>query len=656
MPVIVRRTTRSAPTARAKERVVALPVLTPRPVGGGPTARHSRIGLWRGAVLTLVTLLMVAHVLHWWFNGRSLARFVMSESTRTIEAGEINPGFLLFTGSLLVTAVFGRFMCGWMCHMGALQDLSAWLLRRFGVRPRVFRSRLLSYVPIGLALYLFVWPTLLRTTVVPLLGWAGLVSADPAARAGFPGFSLDLHTERMWDGLPALASAIPFLLVCGCATVFFLGARGLCRYGCPYGGFLLPAARLAPIRVKADLTRCDQCGLCTSICTAGVRVHDQVRELGSVADHNCIRSLDCVTACPQRALSLGLAPRTAPGAGTAPRYDLTLPEELACVGAFMAVFLLTRGLYNLIPMLMAGTLGVLAAFITWKTLRLFRDQNVRLGPWQLRLHGRLRPPAAALLSLSALCAMGVVHTGIVRAVLLLAERQDDKVRVSFDAAVAGGVPPEDSRAARSARDLYTLARPLWRGGIALADTPEAGFRLAWMLLVCGDSDGALDLLTSMSHDDSTRDTAAFQAARLLLALSRPGDAERVLQAAVDADPRAFASRDLLANLWLGTGRHERAESLYRAILARRPGDTQARAGLGRAAFAAGRHDEAVATLRDAARSTPENPDIRRDYALALCATGKPREAAFELESAARARPARAPELRALAQQIRDQSR
>lgn len=644
----LKRPTRAEGTDSA---AVSLPVLA----APGRRAR-SRFAPWRAAALCAVTLLMIGHVLHWWLTGRSVGRFVLSDSSRTFESGEINPGFLLFGASLLLTGVFGRFMCGWVCHMGGLQDLCAWLLKRIGIRPRLFRSRLLGYVPLGLATYLFVWPTLDRMVLTPLLVWAGLVGANAGHAQPFPKLSLDLYTERMWDGLPSVLVAVPFLLLCGFGTVFFLGARGLCRYGCPYGGFLLPAAKLAPVRVKADRARCDQCGLCTANCTAGVRVHEQVREVGSIADHNCIRSLDCVSVCPTGALAIGVV-GPLPGGGNRPApsirgYDLTLGEELACLGVFLFVVLVSRGLYGVMPLLMAATLGVLAAFVAWKLVRLVRDPSVRLGPWILRFQGRLSPAGVAMVAAGAIGAALLGHSAVVRGVLYLAARHDDTVTTPFEQGVAGLAEAADAASARSARDLYRLARPLSSGGIALAATPDAEFRLAWVSLVCGDLAGALDTLSVLAEDAATRDAATAQRARVLLARSRAQEAESALAECVGKDPMAFASRDLLAALWTGTGRPDLAEAMYRAAFASRPGDSDARAGAGRAAFAAGRREEGLMLLREAAGTAPENVGIRRDAALALFALGRWEEAVSELESAARDRPSRAHQLLELAADFR----
>jgi len=64
--------------------------------------------------------------------------------------------------TLVVTLIFGRFFCGWACHVVAYQDLCAWLLGKLGARPRAVRSRLLAIVPVYAAFDMFVWPAMWR--------------------------------------------------------------------------------------------------------------------------------------------------------------------------------------------------------------------------------------------------------------------------------------------------------------------------------------------------------------------------------------------------------------------------------------------------------------------------------------------------------------
>ena len=170
---------------------------------------------WRAAVLVTVNLLMVAHFVQWRISGQTVSPIEPSETMYTLQNGAINAGVIFFTLAILATLVFGRFVCGWGCHILALQDLCAWLLKKIGLKPRPFRSRLLVFVPLVAALYMFVLPTLLRAI------------AAPRNEALIPPFTNHLITSDFWSTFPPLAVAVPFLLICGFATVLFLRVEGI---------------------------------------------------------------------------------------------------------------------------------------------------------------------------------------------------------------------------------------------------------------------------------------------------------------------------------------------------------------------------------------------------------------------------------------------
>src|SRR3954467_10257272 len=135
-------------------------VRSPKSAFGG--IKKSKTSRWRAAVLAFVNLFMVAHVIQWWITGRTVSPIEPSETMHTLQRGALNAGFIFFTLAILATLIFGRFICGWGCHILALQDFCAWLLKKMGINPKPFRSRLLIYVPLIAALYMFVWPTAYR--------------------------------------------------------------------------------------------------------------------------------------------------------------------------------------------------------------------------------------------------------------------------------------------------------------------------------------------------------------------------------------------------------------------------------------------------------------------------------------------------------------
>lgn len=549
--------TGAGPTASDAGRTVHLTVLKDRVEAS--QARLGRRRRLRAVVLAGVWLLMIAHVTHWAVTGRSVAPFVLSDAMKTLELGEINPGFLLFAAALLVTLVCGRFLCGWACHMGALQDLCAWVLKKCGVRPRVFRARLLGYVPLALALYMFVWPTAKRVAIVPALervwpGGAAWLGPVPP----FPGWSSRFMTTELWAGLPSVAVAIPFLLVCGFATVYFLGARGLCRYGCPYGGFFLPAEQVAIGRVVVNADLCDGCGRCTAACTAGVRVLEETRAYGMVVDRHCMRSLDCVAACPHDALSLGIARpallKGAPaGSAIPPRqpYDLTLRSELALGAAFIFSLAATRGIYGVVPLLMSVTISVLAAFVLWRAWTLRTARDARFVGVQLKRAGRWCAGGRAFVTLAAAVGMLLVHSALVRGAQWWGGVLDGRVLTTREQAFGVdpmGVRDEDRAAARAALRWLTFAAPMNQGGIGLLPTPESEPRMAWLALVAGEHERAERLLRTAADRGLDNDVLMAELARVMLLRGDADGAIRELAAACADDQPRGESRRLLG--WL----------------------------------------------------------------------------------------------------------
>src|SRR5829696_1004588 len=284
-------------------RTIELPVLQNYPVQN-IDARHSSTSRWRAAALVALTLLMVIHFVQWRLTGSTVSPIEPSEAMATLQRGAVNAGFIFFTLAILATLIFGRFVCGWGCHILALQDFCAWLLKKMGLTPRPFRSRLLMFVPLIAALYMFVWPTVARYLT------------KPKNEQLIPQFTNHLVTTEFWATFPTIAVAIPFLFICGFVTVYFLGQKGFCTYACPYGGFFSLADKVAPGKIRVT-DACNQCGHCTAVCTSNVLVHAEVKQYGMVVDSGCMKCMDCVSVCPTDALYFGFGkPSVLVGAGS----------------------------------------------------------------------------------------------------------------------------------------------------------------------------------------------------------------------------------------------------------------------------------------------------------------------------------------------------
>ena len=235
--------------------------------------RNNRFSRWRAASLVFVHVLILGHVVHWLVAGKTLAPLEMNEVMHTLELGIVTAGALFMLLALLATALFGRFFCSWACHILALQDLSAWALRRMRIKPRPVRSRLLLWVPIGVMLYMFLWPQVMR--LLEGRAYPGLRFLDD--EGGWASFL----TSDFSRNLPGPVVAILTFLVCGFVLVYVLGSRSFCSYVCPYGAVFGLADRVAPGRIRSR-DACTQCGTCTAVCDSGIRVHEETERYGTV--------------------------------------------------------------------------------------------------------------------------------------------------------------------------------------------------------------------------------------------------------------------------------------------------------------------------------------------------------------------------------------
>ena len=589
-------------------------------------------------LLTLVHVLMAGHIAWWWFRGDTLTPVEPSETAFTLEQGLVNAGFVFFASALLLQLVFGRFMCGWTCHIVALQDLCAWLLKKVGVRPHPFRSRLLMWAPFVLAFYMFIWPTLKREVVWPLAErhapWALEVLGRP-----FPlpahGFIPHFITDDFWATFASVGVAIPFVLVCAFLVVYMLGAKAFCTYGCPYGGFFTPLDRFSPGRIIVDHDRCEGCGHCTAVCSSNVRVHEEIDRYGMVVSPGCMKCLDCVSVCPNDALRYGFArpavlvkkPREAARVKAARVYDLTLGQEVGLTLVFFGTFWSVRGAYELFPILFAMGVAMAVTFVAWKAWVALTRRDARAFGLQMKRSGRLRPAGAAFVAGTALLLALVAHTGVVTWHVTIGNRLYDKAAMDKNLLLsAQPVTPEAEKAeaARAALGHYARAASLGRGGIALLDNLFVERNAALMKLMVGDAEGAEASLRLIAGRLGEQDELAADIARVMARRGLVAERAAFIDDLLTRRPEFWAVRELRAAEWMGTGRAEDVlKDADEALTKIGPTwwDRVARARTHMIAAWAlgtlGRPDDALARLSKAAGEAPSHAPARAGLAMGL---------------------------------------
>jgi polyferredoxin/tetratricopeptide (TPR) repeat protein len=612
-----------------KKKSTKLPILqsTPTPADD---IRQSTTSRWRALVLIALNLLMIAHVVQWWIAGRTVSPIEPSETMYTLQRGAVNAGFIFFALAILATLIFGRFVCGWGCHIVALQDLCAWLLKKIGLTPRPFRSRVLVYVPLIAALYMFVWPTAYRAF------------AKTADEPLIPAFTNHIVTENFWETFPTVAVAIPFLLICGFMTVYFLGAKGFCTYACPYGGFFSIADKFAPGKIRVT-DACNQCGHCTATCTSNVLVHAEVKKYGMVVDPGCMKCMDCVSVCPNDALYFGFG--TPSIAARQPErikksYSLSWPEEAAGALVFLGSFFAVRGVYALVPFLMALGFAAVTTFVTWKAWRLLRATDVTFYRFNLKSAGKLQTSGWLLLSFAVLWIGLNVHSGWVRYHEFQGDRAFQRIQIPDELALAQSNPTSwfngnDLENITAGKEHFQLAHR-----IGLFANSEALPKLAWIVFLSGDAQQAIQLLAeAASHQHGqAKALSLYYRGAILNRLGRYHEAHASLnEALAERSDLILALEEKGESLWQ-LGRKPEAISVWSEATQRNPRLVLANNQLAGALASLGRLEEGIAFEKRADQSTPANPLYHWVLGLRLQSLGMSQLAEKHFQSAIQLEP------------------
>ena len=555
------------------------------------------MGRWRAASLIVLYLLMIAHIIQWRLSGQTVSPIEPSETMYTLQSGAVNAGFIFFILAILATLIFGRFVCGWGCHIVALQDFCAWLMKKFGLTPRPFRSRLLVFVPLIVAMYMFVWPTVSRYLI------------KPANEALFPQFTNHLITTDYWATFPTVAVAIPFLFICGFMTVYFLGSKGFCTYACPYGGFFGVADQFAPGKIRVT-DACNQCGHCTAVCTSNVLVHAEVKEYGMVVDPGCMKCMDCISVCPNDALYFGFGkPAIGVKKSITKNYSLTWPEELFAAVVFFVSFLAVWDAYQLVAMLMALGIATITTFLAVRSLRLVRSSDLSFYRWNLKAGGVIKKAGWVFMSFAVLWIGLNAHTGYVRYHERAAAMAFEQIRIPDELALARPNPARwlsatDVENIRQGKKHFYAAS---NAGFFI--NKEALSKLAWIEYLAGNTEQAINLLTQAAEHQSEEGKALslYYRGAIQNRLGRYDDALASLDEALAEQPTLATAREEKGESLWRLGRQDEAISIWQDAVRIANGLPLANSMLAGAAASLGKTDEAAAYEKQADQFTPNDP-------------------------------------------------
>ena len=572
------------------------PTATEREHLPGTRIRKSRVGKWRGLVLLLVNLAIVAHLVQWLVQGTTIAPLEPSEGMAFAKEGVVNPGLIFFLVMIGSTLVVGRWFCGWACHIVAVQDAAAWILKKLRLKPRHVDLGVLGWVPWLACVYMFLTPIVFRVM-------QGIGLEEP---------TMELTTESFWATFPNWFTALLTFLLAGGAIVWFLGAKGFCSYGCPYGGIFGVVDQLAPARIRVS-DACSGCGHCTAVCTSNVKVHEEVRDWKMVVDPSCMKCLDCVSVCPNDALRVGFGmpawfakrranapPAKQPERGVWTRFLVLAVFFVLAQAAFLAsnagrsdyewkLTLALAGISLLVALPFGGkqsrrseySLGeeALLALVFLAALFGFRDTHIPIGL-----------PGAATLDFPFLFSLGLSA--------MLAYAAVQGVRM-FQ------------------RPNVSIQKLALRANARLA---PAGWIFAIGMLVLTGLVG----WSACAHVERVVEQHARHAS--------PEEAARRAQRATELFQLGMQAA--------AANRLEEAERAFREALVLAPGSRETRENLAGMLCAQGRFDEGIALFREALLQDPNDPDTHAFIARALIGKQDIAGARREVETALALAPTR----------------
>ena len=197
-------------------------------------------------------------------------------------------GLLVVFGTLL-----GRFVCGFLCPFGLIQDLLFKIpfVRKIRKLPGEKGLRWLRFI------FLVIFVILLPMFVIDITGlgepwFCKFVCPAGTLEGGVPLVLLNGAMRGAAGFLFKWKLLILIITLLSSIVIY----RPFCRYVCPLGAIYGIFNKISFYRIKIDSEKCTKCGACQKACKLDIPVWKNPDSM------DCIRCGDCKSVCPQKAI------------------------------------------------------------------------------------------------------------------------------------------------------------------------------------------------------------------------------------------------------------------------------------------------------------------------------------------------------------------
>lgn len=220
---------------------------------------------------------------------------------------------------LVLTLLFGRVYCSTICPLGILQDIIAWISRKFKKkRKRAYKYshpyNILRYSLLVIPILVLIFGSVFAITLLDPYSNFGRVMTyfgKPAVVLANNGVSSILEKFDVYSLYPVNLVNIPFVVMIFPIIILLLvlwlsvtKGRLYCNTVCPVGALLGLISKVSLFRITINEDKCTKCSLCAAVCKASCMDFKQTE----VDFSRCVGCYNCLTVCPTDAVKYNQAP------------------------------------------------------------------------------------------------------------------------------------------------------------------------------------------------------------------------------------------------------------------------------------------------------------------------------------------------------------
>ena len=192
---------------------------------------------------------------------------------------------------MLYGIIFGRWICGWLCPFGLLQDLLH-KIKTPKLKKNKFTRALSIFKYFILVIFGIIIPLIYMTKDLPLPAFCKYI-CPAGTLGGAIGLLINPGNSSVFEMLGPLFTW-KFCLAISIVVCSVFIYRTFCRFICPLGALYGLFNKFSLFGIKLEKDKCINCGKCIAVCKMDIH---------HVGDMECINCGECIPVCPTKAIS-----------------------------------------------------------------------------------------------------------------------------------------------------------------------------------------------------------------------------------------------------------------------------------------------------------------------------------------------------------------